>query len=62
MSHKFKSVETKYYEERQEFFDGLKRLDRRAFLRVAGVSAGITRSRTSCCSAGTWRSSGRRWS
>jgi predicted MPP superfamily phosphohydrolase len=41
MSNKFKSVETKYYEERQEFFDGLKRLDRRAFLRVAGMSAGI---------------------
>ncbi|WP_224246675.1 metallophosphoesterase family protein [Hyalangium gracile] len=41
MSNKFKSVETKYYEERQELFDGLKRLDRRAFMRVAGVSAGI---------------------
>jgi Icc protein len=40
-SNKFKSIETKYYEERQELFDGLKRLDRRAFLRVAGVSAGI---------------------
>jgi 3',5'-cyclic-AMP phosphodiesterase len=41
MTNKFKSVETKYYEERQELFDGLKRLDRRAFMRVAGVSAGI---------------------
>jgi predicted MPP superfamily phosphohydrolase len=41
MSNKFKSIETKYYGERQELFDGLKRLDRRAFLRVAGVSAGI---------------------
>ncbi|MDC0712886.1 metallophosphoesterase [Stigmatella sp. ncwal1] len=41
MSNKFKSIETKYYEERQELFDGLKRLDRRAFMRVAGASAGI---------------------
>lgn len=41
MSNKFKSIETKYYKERQELFDGLKRLDRRGFLRVAGVSAGI---------------------
>ena len=41
MCNKFKSIETKYYEERQEFFDGLKQLDRRAFLRVAGMSAGI---------------------
>jgi predicted MPP superfamily phosphohydrolase len=41
MSNKFKSVETKYYEEREAFFEGLKRLDRRGFMRLAGLSAGI---------------------
>lgn len=36
-----KSIETKHYEERTAFFDALGRLDRRAFLKVASVSAGI---------------------
>ena len=36
-----KSIETKHYEERAAFFDALGRLDRRAFLKVASVSAGI---------------------
>lgn len=41
MARRFKSIETKYHEERDAFFDELRRLDRRAFLRVAGISAGI---------------------
>jgi 3',5'-cyclic-AMP phosphodiesterase len=36
-----KSIETQHYEERDAFFDGLGRLSRRAFMRVAGISAGI---------------------
>ena len=36
-----RSIETKHYAERAELFDGLKRLDRRGFMRVAGISAGI---------------------
>ena len=38
-----KSIETKHHEERAKFFDELKRLDRRAFMRVAGISALVTR-------------------
>jgi len=42
----YKSVETKYMEERQELFRGLKNLDRRSFLKVsaaaAGAAAGLT--------------------
>ena len=36
-----KSIETRHYEEREALFDGLGRLSRRAFFRVAGISAGI---------------------
>ena len=36
-----KSIETRHYEERDALFDGLGRLSRRAFFRVAGISAGI---------------------
>ncbi|KFE70694.1 metallophosphoesterase family protein [Hyalangium minutum] len=36
-----KSIETKHYEERDSFFDGLRKLDRRSFMRLAGLSAGI---------------------
>lgn len=36
-----KSIETKHYEERDSFFDGLRRMDRRGFMRLAGLSAGI---------------------
>ena len=41
MGKGYKSIETKYYEERAAFFDELGKLDRRAFLRLAGLSAGI---------------------
>jgi len=41
MGNKFRSIETKHHEERDAFFQELQRLDRRAFLRVAGISAGI---------------------
>ncbi len=41
MTNKFKSIETKHYAERARFFDELGRLDRRGFMRVAGLSAGI---------------------
>ena len=41
MGKRFKSIETKHHEERDAFFRDLQHLDRRAFLRVAGVSAGI---------------------
>ena len=36
-----KSVETKYHEERDAFFAGLKHLSRRSFVKLAGLSAGI---------------------
>ncbi|MBF5045927.1 serine/threonine protein phosphatase [Aggregicoccus sp. 17bor-14] len=38
---RFRSIESKHEQERAEFFDALSRLDRRAFLRVAGLSAGV---------------------
>jgi predicted phosphodiesterase len=41
MSNKFKSIETKHHEERDGFFDGLGRLSRRSFMKLAGISAGI---------------------
>ena len=37
---KHESVETKYMREREELFAGLKRLDRRTFLKVASAAAG----------------------
>jgi 3',5'-cyclic-AMP phosphodiesterase len=36
----FKSIETKHYEERAALFDGLRRLDRRTFLKVSLAAAG----------------------
>lgn len=39
MSKGPKSVETKYYEERDRFFAGLSRLSRRSFVKLAGLSA-----------------------
>ena len=41
MTRGFRSIETKHYEERDAFFAGLARVSRRAFLRLAGVSAGL---------------------
>ena len=41
MSQRSKSIETRHYEERDAFFDGLRRMSRRGFLRLAGVSAGL---------------------
>ncbi len=41
MSKGVKSIETKYMEERESFFAGLKHLSRRSFLKLAGLSAGI---------------------
>jgi Icc protein len=46
MSKGFKSIETKHYEERAAFFDGLKTLSRRSFFRLAGLSAGIVAARS----------------
>ena len=40
MKPKFKSIETKYTEERKAFFDGLKNLDRRSFLKVSAATMG----------------------
>ena len=37
---RFRSVETKHLEERADFFDALKRLDRRSFLKVASAAFG----------------------
>ena len=37
-----KSVETKYLEERQQFFHGLRNLDRRSFLKVSAAALGAT--------------------
>ena len=40
MKPKIKSIETKYMQERREFFDGLKNLDRRSFLKVSAAAMG----------------------
>lgn len=45
MSNGRKSIETKYVEARDRFFDGLGRLSRRSFMKVAGISAGIAAGR-----------------
>ena len=37
-----KSIETKYLEERQQFFHGLRNLDRRSFLKVSAAALGAT--------------------
>ena len=41
MNPKFKSVETKYREEREGFFRNLNNLDRRSFLRVSAAASGV---------------------
>jgi Icc protein len=40
MRPRWKSVETKYMEERQEFYDALKTLDRRSFIKVSAAAMG----------------------
>ena len=45
MTHGKKSVETRYMEERGEFFDALRTLDRRSFLKVAAAAAGAVAAR-----------------
>ena len=40
MKSKFKSVETKYQEERNELFQSLNNLDRRSFLKVSAAAMG----------------------
>ena len=42
---KWKSIETKHYEERAAFFEGLKHVSRRDFLKLAGVSAAAVLAR-----------------
>jgi len=42
MKSKIKSIETKYMQERQEFFQGLKNLDRRSFLKVSAAAMGAS--------------------
>lgn len=41
MQPKHKSVETKHMEERRAFYDDLKRLDRRGFLKVSAAALGV---------------------
>ncbi len=40
-----KSIETRHYQEREAFFDSLKRLDRRNFMKLATLSAGAAAAR-----------------
>jgi len=40
------SIETRHYAERDALFAGLRRLSRRSFLKVAGLSAGIAAARS----------------
>ncbi|MHC4170842.1 MAG: twin-arginine translocation signal domain-containing protein, partial [Planctomycetota bacterium] len=40
MNPKFKSVETKYREQREDLFCGLNNLDRRSFLKVSAAAVG----------------------
>jgi len=42
MKSRIKSIETKYMQERQEFFQGLKNLDRRSFLKVSAAAMGAS--------------------
>jgi 3',5'-cyclic-AMP phosphodiesterase len=49
MVARHKSIETKHYEERESFFEDLKRLcmlDRRGFMKIAGISAGIAAAKS----------------
>lgn len=41
MANRFRGIETRYQEERDAFFDTLRRLSRRSFMKVAAASAGI---------------------
>jgi Icc protein len=41
MSKRASSIETRHYAERDAFFAGLRRMSRRSFLRLAGLSAGL---------------------
>lgn len=41
MRRKLRSVETRYMEERSRFFNSLKNLDRRSFLKVSAAAAGV---------------------
>lgn len=43
---KWKKREEQYQKERAEFFDAVKRLDRRSFMRVAGMAAGVAAAQT----------------
>jgi Icc protein len=43
---KRESIETRHYAERDAFFAGLRRLSRRSFLKVAGLSAGIAAAKS----------------
>jgi 3',5'-cyclic-AMP phosphodiesterase len=38
--NKFESIETKHYREREEFFRGLKNVDRRTFMKLSAIAAG----------------------
>ena len=40
MKPKIKSIETKYMEQRRDFYRGLKNLDRRSFLKVSAAAVG----------------------
>ena len=46
MKPKHKSIETKFMEERREFFQALKKLDRRSFLKGSAATAGLSRNAT----------------
>src|SRR6266513_648219 len=49
MAPRHKSIETKHYEERDFFFRNLERLsriDRRGFMRIAGMSAGTAAAKS----------------
>ena len=46
MSRRLKSIETRHYEERDAFFHGLRRVSRRSFLKLAGLSAGIAAAKS----------------
>ena len=45
MGRGHKSIETRHHQERDAFFDRLRHLDRRSFMRLAGLSAGIAAAR-----------------
>lgn len=62
MKSKIKSIETKYMQQRREFYDGLENMDRRSFLKVSAAAMGAAAAsgliRPSFCPVSVARAAG----